>query len=1177
VINSWSALPIPVDHPPPTRLELIRRNSHNPSWTKEWGSRGPPYEVWSSGGTVYARTGYTYNPSGAAKGLPLTIQSYRNVSDAAPLVTTFGAYNAFGTPTTVQSPAGVTTTYTMNGWNAPTQTVEAGALWNDLDVPTAVSVQTGFTYNKLRAMSRTTLPKGNFEDTIYYTGATDYGRVKARAMLDTLTAKLEIMRYLYDKFGNVIEDRVLDSIVGTTPCADENCTTFYDVRNERKFNANRQLTEVYLHQTNTGATPDATAYYTYSANQLLQVADYRGTLSSISYDSQGRVAQRTNDYGGLGAQTVYGYDLQGRATTVTAPAGVVTNYEYDDFGGLVLERSKTRGDMRYDYDLGGAQIKRRRTAYGVLTSPEDTCSSSDWLGRHTAVDRNCDASNEWTFSYDAEGTPTSACPSAIAQNGQLSKMTGPAFTRVLCRHPNGQLYGSYQVESTTWSNSTARGAQTIFDTNGNLLKELINAHPASRADARVVEYVYDSTMPDRVQYVRHKLNSAGSWTDVTSSSGASKPAYFAYGGMKTLVYANGITETNAHDFARNLTARKTKDSGGTIYTDINLTYDVNGNVTVYNDSTGYRHTLYYAAMDKLDRLRCLSRATISSCTGAEPWEAKFNESFDYDLSGNRTNRRYGAFNLNDDDAYAYVAGPSDIIDKVTSRGVTKDMSSTFKGEISSVNQPNLIQFTYDFDSRVTATNDATLGSDVQYNSYFGDRYAKKVPCNARMSRYFYRPFGEGGASPQVNLIDSYGTCLDEFPREYRDYVYLDDKPLAVVHSTMSSLGARTETGTFWMHADQLGTPVLVTNSTKVERWRWENDPFGREKPIEYTVSSQAVSPNDDSSTGAPPKYNTCCCTTCGVSGCGLSTAGCSTGCCAGASSQASVWTKTYAPASATNVRVHFAAFDVQAGGTRTAKDYVRITNAAALTVIDLTGALGGFWSPWSGDNKAIVNLYADNVADVTSTRGVLIDKLEYTTATNGRFVMHLRMPGQIWEPDAQTSYNYQRWYRAEDGRYVSPDPIGRAGGEDGYSAYVNSNPLKSTDPDGLLPRGLGGLRTTCPGAGPIFCGGLGGILGEGAKKADPNPPVVVLPPPPPNFCRDHPQLCDPGSPSVGCSAVCTFSGACRAGRGVANGPTEPEACRRAMFTAEANGITAANGRNCGLANCTCTCGTTSGG
>ena len=1014
-------------------------------------------ETQSSGGTVYARAAYTYVASGTYAGLPKTVAYYRSSGDSTPLTTTFGSHNAFGTPTTVQTPAGVTTTYTMNGWNAPTQTVEASAILNDADTPTASSITTGFAYNKLRALSRTTLPKGNYEDSIYYTGSTDYARVKARALLDTSTNKLELMRYVYDKFGNVIEDRVLDSISGSTPCADEGCST-YDVRGERKFNANRQVTEAYLHATDTTSPPDATQAYSYTSGQLTQVTDYRGTVAAMTYDSQGRVATQTADNGGLGAQTQYTYDLHGRTATVTAPAGVITFYEYDDFGQLVIERSKTRGDMRFDYDTAGAQTKRRRTAHKVLTSPEDTCSTRDWLGRLGAVDYDCDATNAWTFYYDGASTPASACPSASNQTGQLSMMVGPAFTRVLCHHPSGALYGSYHLQSTTWSNTTARGTQTIFDTHGNITKEHINVGPTSRTNSRIVEYVYSSSMPDRVDYVRHQLYGAGTWTYVTSNN--TSPTYFAYGGMKTLAYANGITETNTRDYARRLTRRLTQEVGGpkAVYTDINLTYDVNGNVTLYDDSAGYRHTKYFAAMDKLDRLRCLSRATISSCSGAEPWETKYNESFDYDLSGNRTNRRFGAFNTADDDAYTYASGPTDIIDKVTSRGTDQQMSNTFKGDLTEVNQPNLVQFTLNYDSRVTDTNDSVLGGAVHYNSYFGDRYVKKSPCNARLTRYYYRPLSEGGASPYVNFIDAYGTCADEYPREYRGYIYLDDKPLAVVHSTMSSGGTQTETGTFWMHADQLGTPVLVTNSSKVERWRWENDPFGREKPIEYTLSAQDVNPDDDSSTGGPPVYNTCCCTTCGVSGCGTGAAGCGTGCCSGATSQAMVWSKTYSPGSATNVRVHFSQFDVKAGATRKAKDYVSVLNGASTVVADLTGDLGDFWGPWSGDGTATVRLYADNVAD--ATRGVVIDKLEYTTAANGKFVMHLRMPGQIWDDEVKHAYNYQRWYRAEDGRYVSPDPIGRAGGEDGYSAYVNSNPLSRSDSYGLSAGdGTGGVAT----------------------------------------------------------------------------------------------------------------------
>ncbi|WP_276207157.1 RHS repeat-associated core domain-containing protein, partial [Lonsdalea iberica] len=71
-------------------------------------------------------------------------------------------------------------------------------------------------------------------------------------------------------------------------------------------------------------------------------------------------------------------------------------------------------------------------------------------------------------------------------------------------------------------------------------------------------------------------------------------------------------------------------------------------------------------------------------------------------------------------------------------------------------------------------------------------------------------------------------------------------------------------------------------------------------------------------------------------------------------------------------------------------------------------------------------------------------------AANEEVYCELRYQGQIYDAETGLYYNRHRYYDADSGQYISPDPIGLAGGLR-PQGYVH-NPLEWVDPLGLTPK-----------------------------------------------------------------------------------------------------------------------------
>jgi len=102
--------------------------------------------------------------------------------------------------------------------------------------------------------------------------------------------------------------------------------------------------------------------------------------------------------------------------------------------------------------------------------------------------------------------------------------------------------------------------------------------------------------------------------------------------------------------------------------------------------------------------------------------------------------------------------------------------------------------------------------------------------------------------------------------------------------------------------------------------------------------------------------------------------------------------------------------------------------------------------------------HLDSTIALTDASGNVAERMSYDAfgETSGSSLTRYAFTGRERDPLTGLTYYRARWYDAQQGRFISEDPIGFDNGETNFYAYVENDPIGFNDPMGLQRGGGGG-------------------------------------------------------------------------------------------------------------------------
>jgi RHS repeat-associated protein len=296
-----------------------------------------------------------------------------------------------------------------------------------------------------------------------------------------------------------------------------------------------------------------------------------------------------------------------------------------------------------------------------------------------------------------------------------------------------------------------------------------------------------------------------------------------------------------------------------------------------------------------------------------------------------------------------------------------------------------------------------------------------------------------------------------------EYIWLDGKPVVMirallskssgtqlenrvdstdeeVHAEACNRGDGVDCGVYFLVNDPIGKPVLVINGEGKVAGEAEYTPFGM--PNRVTTWAETAHPY----------------------ALGISKKG---------DLLASLRETPASASERVSARARFTEVSTPAGSSdRVLMSFVDggvVAYEEASYAVDAGQTGGALVSQWIELGPAGV-LQARFDASTGGTFGAVVSGFDYRRYQDGATPAwtHLGLPGQYYDPETDLFENWHRYYDANTGRYLEPDPIWKypeqlvprlaSGHFDPIYAYAGNNPLGSVDPTGLVGDGTNDVQ-----------------------------------------------------------------------------------------------------------------------